>query len=168
MHRATAAALATGLLLTSFATTQAASAAPVTRGVYVEEYDGTESFEAGGNQCVGYAGTEHEVRSGQYALMAPGTGPRNAEVKVRGAIDGFVEIAPTDPRDGPSYSGAYSERVIGWLMDPDNDAFRVGHLRLRGRLSGSDGSTVVVLLTYKVTLRTDGTVAVQRESFTCR
>ena len=109
-----------------------------------------------------------EVRSGSYALMAPGVGPRSAELKVRGAIDGFIEITPTNPADGPSYAGTYSERVVGWLTDPDTDTFRVAHLRLHGRLGGSDGTSVMFEGTFKLTLKPDGTAVVDRQSITCR
>jgi hypothetical protein len=136
--------------------------------VYVEEFDGTSAFGAAEDPCVDYAGTMHETRSGSYALMASGTGPRSAEVKVRGAVDGFLEIAPDDPSEGPSYAGAYSERVVGWLTDPDTDAFRVVHLRLHGRPAGSDGTSVVLESTLKLTIRPDGNTVVERQSVTCR
>jgi hypothetical protein len=100
--------------------------------------------------------------------MAPGTGPRSAELTVRGAIDGFIEITPTNPADGPSYAGIYSERVVGWLTDPDTDTFRVAHFRLHGRLAGSDGTSVVLESTLKVTMKPDGTTVVDRQSSTCQ
>jgi hypothetical protein len=167
MRRALASTLATCLLVAPLATAHPAAAGSVMRGVYVEEFDGTTAFGVGENMCVDYAGTEHEVRSGSYALMAPGIGPRSAELKVRGAIDGFLEITPTNPVDGPSYAGTYSERVVGWLTDPDTDTFRVAHLRLHGRLTGSDGSSVVFEVTFKLTLKPDGTTVVDRQSSTC-
>ena len=110
----------------------------------------------------------HEVRSGSYALMAPGNGPRSAELKVRGAVDGFISIKPTKSSDGPSYAGTYSERVVGWLTDPDTDTFRVAHFRLHGRLAGSDGTSVVFEGTFKLTLKPDGTAVVDRQSSTCQ
>ena len=168
MRRAAATAVATSVLFGSLATVSAAQAGPVTRGVYVEEFDGTEQFAPGENQCVAYAGTLHEVRSGQFILTTLGNGPRSAELKVRGAIDGSIEITPTYPADGPSYTGTYSERVVGWLTDPDNDTFRVGHYRLRGRLAGSDGSSRVLDSTFKVTMKPDGTAVVNRQSSTCK
>lgn len=161
-------ALAGALLIASLTMAPAAASASVTRGEFLEEFDGTSSFGAAENPCVDYAGTMHETRSGSYALMAPGTGPRSAELKVRGAVDGFLEIAPDDPSDGPSYAGTYSERVVGWLTDPDTDAFRVVHFRLQGRLAGSDGTSVVLLSTLKLTLRPDGTTVVDRQSVTCQ
>ena len=168
MRRALAPALATCLLIAPLAMVHSTAAGSVMRGVYVEEYDGTRPFGVGENTCVDYAGTEHEIRSGSYALMALGTGPRSAELKVRGAIDGYIEIKPTKPTDGPSYAGTYSERVVGWLTDPDNDTFRVAHFRLHGRLAGSDGSSVVFESTFKVTMKPDGTAVVDRQSSTCR
>jgi hypothetical protein len=140
----------------------------VMRGVYIEEFDGTRSFGVGENMCVDYAGTEHEVRSGSYALMAPGNGPRSTELKVRGAVVGFIEIKPTDSSDGPSYAGTYSERVVGWLTDPDTDTFRLVNFRLQGRLAGSDGTSVVFKITSKVTMKPDGTAVVERQSTTCQ
>jgi hypothetical protein len=167
MRRALASTLATGLLIAPLATAHPAAAGSVMRGVYVEEFDATTAFGVGENACVDYAGTEHEVRSGSYALMAPGMGPRSAELKVRGAIDGFIEITPTNPADGPSYAGTYSERVVGWLTDPDTDTFRVAHFRLHGRLAGSDGTSAVFESTFKVTMKPDGTAVVDRLSSTC-
>ena len=96
--------------------------------------------------------------------MAPGNGPRSTELKVRGAIDGFIEIKPTKSSDGPSYAGTYSERVVGWLTDPDTDRFRVVNFRLQGRLAGSDGTSVVFKITIKVTMKPDGTAVVERQS----
>jgi hypothetical protein len=168
MRRYLVIALAACTLIATSATTQSAAAAPVTRGVYLEEFDGTTSFNEGANPCVEYAGTMHEVRSGAFLLMAPGTGPRSAEVKVRGAIDGLIELKPTTPSDGPSYSGTYSERVVGWLTDPETDTFRVAHLRLHGRLAGSDGSTRVLLMTFKLTVKADGTAVVDSQSMSCQ
>ena len=168
MRRALAPALATCLLIAPQAMVHSTAAGSVTRGVYVEEFDGTTPFGEGENECVDYAGTQHEVRSGSYHLMAPGTGRRSAELKVRGAIDGYLEITPTEPTDGPSYAGTYSERVVGWLTDPDTDTFRVAHFRLHGRLAGSDGSSVVFESTLKVTMKPDGTAVVDRQSSTCR
>ena len=168
MRSVLARALATCLLFAPLALVHSTAAGSVMRGVYVEEFDGTTAFGVGENMCVDYAGTEHEVRSGSYALMAPGIGPRSAELKVRGAIDGHIEITPTKPADGPSYAGTYSERVVGWLTDPDNDTFRVAHFRLHGRLAGTDGSSVVFESTLKVTMKPDGTAVVERQSSTCR
>jgi hypothetical protein len=151
------------------ATTPAVLAAPVQRDVYVESFDGTAHFGAGEDPsgCVPYAGTFHEERSGGYDLLSPGTGQRSDEVKVRGAIDGSVAFTPDRSADGPSYAGSYTERVTGWLVDPDADEFRVASLRLDGRLEGSDGSRLRLLLVMKLTVRPDGSVAAQRESLTC-
>jgi hypothetical protein len=168
MRRVVAPALAGCLLMAPLALVHSAAAGSVKRGVYVEEFDATTPFAAGENPCVGYAGALHETRSGSYALMAPEKGPRNAELKVRGAVDGFMEITPTNPLDGPSYVGRYSERVVGWLTDPDTDTLRVGHFRLRGRLAGSDATSVVISSTFKVTLKPDGTAVVERQSTTCQ
>ena len=95
MHRALATLC---LLIAPLAMVHSTAAGSVMGGVYVEEYDGTTALRAGENMCADYAGTEHEVRSGSYALMAPGIGPRGAELKVRGAIDGFIQITPTKPQ----------------------------------------------------------------------
>ncbi len=168
MRSVLARALASCLLIAPPALVHSTAAGSVMRGVYVEEFEGTTGFGVGENKCVEYAGTEHEIRSGSFSLMALGTGPRSAELKVRGAIDGFIEIKPTKPTDGPSYAGTYSERVVGWLTDPDNDTFRVAHFRLHGRLAGSDGSSVVFESTLKVTMKPDGTAVVDRQSSTCR
>ena len=168
MRRALAPALATCLLIAPLTMVSSTATGSVMRDVYVEKFEGTKPFLPGENMCVDYAGTEHEVRSGSYALMAPGNGPRSTELKVRGAVDGFIEIKPTDSSDGPSYAGTYSERVVGWLTDLEPDTFRVGNFRLQGRLAGSDGTSVVFKITFKVTMKPDGTAVVERQSTTCQ
>ena len=105
MRRTLAPTLATCLLIAPMSMVHSGAAGSVMRGVFVEEFDGNETFGVGENTCVGYAGTLHETRSGSYALVAPGNGPRGTELKVRGAVEGFISIKPTKPADGPSYEG---------------------------------------------------------------
>ncbi len=168
MRRVVTQALVGCLLMAPLTLVHSAAAGSVTRGVYIEEFDAATQFAAGENPCVGYAGALHETRSGSYALMAPGKGPRSAELKVRGAVDGFMEITPTNPFDGPRYVGRYSERVVGWLTELEPDTFRVGNFRLQGRLAGSDGTSVVFKITFKVTMKPDGTAVVERQSTSCQ
>ena len=47
-----------------------ASAAPATHDVFVEEYEAYEPFAVGdGQPCVPWAGTFHEMRSGEVKLV---------------------------------------------------------------------------------------------------
>lgn len=144
-----------------------ASAAPAQHFAFPEAYEGTLPFAAGENRCVAYAGTMHEVREGSYRLLATGTGTRSTELKVVGTVQGSIEIAPADAAAGPSYTGSYREHVAGWLTDPDSDAFRVVQFHLIGRLDGSDGSSLQLRSTLKVTVRPDGTTAVSRQEDSC-
>ena len=163
LRAAAGAALAASLLLGSNAW-----AAPAQHlDPYLESYDGTVSFEAGGNSCVAYAGKEHEVREGSYRLMATGSGARSAELKVVGTVHGSYEITPTVEGAGPSYKGSYREHAVGWLTDPENDQFRVVQFHLIGRLTGSDGSSLQLRSTLKVTVRPDGTTVVYRQAESC-
>jgi hypothetical protein len=146
---------------------QAAWAAPAEHFGFTEDFDGTSTFAAGEDHCVSYAGTLHEVRDGEYRLVAVDAGPRSTEFKVVGTVQGTVELTPTVAADGPSYSGSYREHIAGWLSDPDNDQFRVAQFHLIGRLTGSDGSTLELRNTIKVTVRPDGTTVVDREEQFC-
>jgi hypothetical protein len=60
-----------------------AFAAPATHKVYIEEYDAYEQFAADdGQPCVPWAGTFHEVRSGEIKLVSVNSGPQAGEVHV--------------------------------------------------------------------------------------
>lgn len=154
----------TGMLLAA----GPALAAPAWHGSYLEGADEVSTFAAGEFGCgVPYAGSMHEVRHGSYDLLVPGTGPRSSELKVLGSVDGYLEITPEHPGDGPSYTGSYREHVAGWFASLDPDVFRVGHFRLLGTLEGSDGSTKRWVMSLKVTLRADGTTVVDRLIESC-
>jgi len=91
-------------------TASLSQAAPVDRERYEEDFVGSETFSAEDAPagCVDYAGTFTEVRSGHFDLMAPGTGVRSDEVKVHGAIRGWVSFVPDDPADAVTYEGTYT------------------------------------------------------------
>jgi hypothetical protein len=99
--------------------------------------------------------------------MPPG-GQVPPETHLNGAIDGLVELVPDDPTL-PTYTGTYREKVNGVLTagSLEDDALRVGQYRLTTRLAGSDGSSLVLRLSGKLTVNAQGTVAVTRDSFGC-
>ena len=167
MRRAVVAALATYLLVTPLATAHPAAAGSMMRGMYIEEFDGTTPFGAGENMRVDYAGTQHEVRAGSYALMAPGTGPRSAGAQGPRGNRRLHRDHAHEARGRTQLRGQLLGAGRGWLTDPDTDTFRVAHLRLHGRLAGSAGTSVVFEGTFKLTLKPDGTAVVDRQSSTC-
>ena len=90
-----------------------ASAAPATHDVYAEEYDAYEQFAAGDAEpCVSWAGTFHEVRSGEIQLITVTSGPQAGEVHLNGVIAGYIEYIPDDT-SLPTYSGTYRAKLNG-------------------------------------------------------
>jgi len=167
-HRTTLAALlVAGLLAAGLtAATSPAQAAGTSRLVVPEEYDAVEHLAADDNLCGPWAANFHEIRHGQYTLLfAPG-GRAAGEAHVNGSVDGWVELAPDDP-SLPTYSGDYREKVDGVLLDPANDQFRVFHFALRDRLHGTDGSTLTIQISGKMTVTPDGRAVVDRSISSC-
>lgn len=143
------------------------AAAPAAHDVFIEEYDAYEAFAPGEAQpCVPWAGTFHEVRSGQAKLVTISSGPRAGVVHATGVIDGFVEFIPDDG-SLPTYSGTYREKLNAVLLDLATDETRVAHFRLRSVLTGSDGSSLTLVLSGKSTLNGQGEVVVDRFRHTC-
>jgi hypothetical protein len=172
-HHTTTTALAAGTLLAAGLTAglapglaASASAAGVTRLHVVEEWDGTSHWAADENLCGPWATTFHEVRHGGYDLMMAPGGQTAGEVHLNGAVDGWVELVPDDP-SLPSYSGGYREKVDGVLTDPENDQFRVFQFRLRDRLTGTDGSTLTIVLSGRATMDAHGRTVVERSIESC-
>jgi len=160
-------ALATAMVPVSLAVP--ASAAPATHDVFIEHYDAYESFAAGeAEPCVPWAGTFHEVRSGEVQLVTTTTGPHAGEVHANGAIAGYIEYTPDDSTL-PSYAGSYREKLNASLLELsfDDDQTRIAQFRLRSRLEGTDGSSLQLVLSGKVTLNGHGGVTVDRTTFTC-
>lgn len=146
-----------------------ATAAPATHDTYVEEWDATERFAAGeGEPCVPWAGSFREVRSGQIKLVTISSGPRAGEVHLNGVIDGYAEFVPDDG-SLPTYAGTYREKLAGVLvgLGSDEEQERVLQFRLRGALDGTDGSTLTLVMSGKVTVTAKGDVVVARFRFTC-
>ena len=160
-------ALATAVLPVSLALP--ASAAPATHDVFVEDYDAYEAFAAGDAEpCVSWAGTFHEVRSGEVHLVTTTTGPQAGAVHANGVIDGYIEYIPDD-HSQPTYAGTYREKLNAALLQLsfDDDQTRVAQFRLRSRLGGTDGSSLQLVMSGKVTLNGYGDVVVDRSQFTC-
>jgi hypothetical protein len=144
-----------------------AAGAPAQHDVFVEEYDAYEPFTAGENPCVDWAGTFHEVRSGQGKLLSPGGARHPDEVHVNGVVDGFVELIPDDATF-PSYSGTYREKLNGLVtISDETEDLRIAHYRLSSVLTGTDGSRLTMVLWGKITVNGRGDVVISRDEFTC-
>ena len=136
-------------------------------GFFPEDYDAFEHFDAGEGFCVDWAGTFHEVRHGGYKIVAAPGGRVPDEVHVNGTVQGLVELVPDDAAL-PTYSGTYREKVDAVLVTVgDEDVERVGQYRLRSTLHGTDGSTLDLVLSGKVTVDAQGRTVVSRDVFTC-
>jgi hypothetical protein len=53
------------------------------------------------------------------------------------------------------------------LLDPENDQFRVFHFALRDRLRGTDGSTLTIPISGRMTVTPDGQTVVDRSISSC-
>jgi hypothetical protein len=87
------------------------------------------------------------------------------EVHVNGVIAGFVEYIPDDTAL-PAYSGTYREKINGVMfeMSFDDDQSRIAQFRLRSRLTGTDGSSLLLAMSGKVTRKGNGDVVVDSTS----
>jgi hypothetical protein len=173
-HLATSGLLA-GTLLTAglvatFSPPASASSPPPGQGatrLFAEEhFDGTEHVSADNNPCGPWAATLHEIRNGGYHVLLPPGGQTTGEAHVNGAVDGWIQLTPDDPTL-PTYTGTYREKADGVLTDPEDDQFREFRFQLRDRLTGSDGSTLVLVLGAKVTVDANGRTVVDRSIATC-
>lgn len=143
-----------------------ASAAGAEHAFIIEDYDAYEHFAPGEGPCVSWPGIFHEVRSGGYRLVAP---PGEEDVlHVNGVINGQVELIPDDAAL-PTYSGTYKEKVNAVLttVSDEGDVARVSQYRLRSTLHGTDGSTLYLRLSGKLTMNANGIVVVSRDTFSC-
>lgn len=146
-----------------------ASAAPATHDVLVEDYNAYEPFAAGaGEPCVPWAGTFHEERYGEIELVTVNSGPQAGEVHLNGAIAGFVGFIPDDT-SLPTYTGTYREKLNGVLLELgfDDDQSRIAQFRLRSRLTCTDGASLQLAMSGKLTLNGNGHIVVDRVGFTC-
>lgn len=142
-----------------------ASAAGAEHAFIFEDYDASEHFASDDGPCVSWPGTFHEVRSGGYRLVAPPG--EDAVLHVNGVINGKVELIPDDAAL-PTYSGTYREKVNAVLTTgEEGDVERVSQYRLRSTLHGTDGSTLSLRLSGKLTMNADGIVVVSRDTFSC-
>ena len=131
-----------------------------------EHFDGTEHFTPDTNPCGPWPATLHEIRNGGYRVLLPPGGQTPGEAHINGAVDGWIQLTPDDP-SLPTYTGNYREKADGVLTDPDHDQFRVFRFQLRDRLTGSDGSTLVLVLGAKATVDANGRTVVDRSVATC-
>jgi hypothetical protein len=133
----------------------------------IEDYNAYEHFAPGDGPCISWAGTFHEVRSGGYRLVTAPGGQLEGEFHVNGVIDGLVELMP-DAAGLPTYSGTYREKVnaVATSFTEESDA-RVAQYRLHSTLRGTDGSTLDLRLSGKLTMNASGVVVVSRDTFTC-
>jgi hypothetical protein len=161
-------AIATVLVVPALAVAASpAVAAPAQHDVFVEEYDEYLPFPAGEGPCVDWAGTLHEVRSGQFKVLTPGGARHPDEFHANGVVDGLIELIPDDPTL-PSYSGAFRQKanVIGTVTE-EGDDLRIAQYRVRSVLTGTDGSRLTLSLAGKVTVNGRGDLVVDRFEFSC-
>ena len=145
--------------------TEPVAAAGAQRVFYPEQYDETVQLSAGDGLCVPWAGTFDEVRNGGYTMMIPPGGQVPGETHITGAIAGLIELTPDD-QSLPSYlpgdddCRSHRRRRGGGVL-------RVGQYRVRTALRGTDGSTIGLVLSGKVTVNGTGETIVQRDQVTC-
>lgn len=71
--------------------------------------------------------------------------------------------AASDNGSLPIYSGTYREKLNAVQMESfDDDAERISQFRLRRRLAGTDGSSLQLAMSGKVTRNASGEVVVDR------
>jgi hypothetical protein len=144
-----------------------AMAAPAQHDVYLETYDAYEAFPAEENPCGTWPGTFHEVRDGAAKLLVPSGQANGGELHINMVVYGLVELIPDDPAL-PTYSGTYREKadgiVSGW---EGSETDRVVQYRLRIALSGTDGSSLTLVLSGKVTVNGQDRLVVDRMRFSC-
>lgn len=165
-HRLSTLLVAAALLCAT--ATAPVSAAGADHAFFPEDYDAYEHFAAGEGFCVTWAGTFHEVRHGGYRLVAARGGQQPGELHINGAINGTVELIPDDA-SLPTYAGDYREKVNGIVTEftDEGDVERIGQYRLRTTLRGTDGSSLNLKLSGKVTVNANGVATVERDTFTC-
>lgn len=161
-----------GTVIAAAALAPTAASAGVSYEYWADPFDGTEHFVAGEGPCVDWAGTFREVRTGGYRLLTPPGGQVDGEIHVNGVVDGRVYLLPDDS-GLPSYTGDYREKVTGVATNFDrengeNDRLRVISYRLRIPMTGTDGSSFVILIAGHTTLNAKGDVIVDRNTFECR
>jgi hypothetical protein len=161
----------TTLVTTALATaTWVALAAPATAGgaqhaVYVEEFDDTWTMSAEENSCGPWPGTLHEIRHGEYRIVAARGGQIDGEYHVNGVVDGWFALDPDSDGPLPTYVGTYREKATGVFFGEDGE--RVGQYRLRSVARSEDGGTLRLVLKGKRTVNANGTVATEREISSC-
>ena len=108
------------------------------------------------------------MRNGEIKLVTINGGPRAGEVHVNGVVAGFVEYIPDDS-SLPTCSGTYREKLDAVLLEMsfEDEVERIAQFRLRSRLAGTDGSTLLLTLSGKVTRNGKGEVVVDRFDITC-
>jgi hypothetical protein len=101
-------------------------------------------------------------------MLIPPGGQVPGETHITGAIAGLIELTPDDP-SLPSYRGTYRETTtaVAIVAAEEGGVLRVGQYRLRTALRGTDGSTIVLVLSGKVTVNGTGETIVQRDQVTC-
>jgi hypothetical protein len=168
-HHHLALGLASSALLAAGLTTALAPAATASGAEHFfvpEEFDGSRHVSADDNSCGAWAATVHEIRLGGFEVLLPPGGQVAGEAHINGSVDGWIQLTPDDP-SLPTYSGTYSEHVTGVLTNPDDDQFRVSQFFLRGRLAGTDGSSLRLVLGAKVTVDATGRTVVERSIESC-
>jgi hypothetical protein len=83
-------------------------------------------------------------------------------------IAGFVEYIPHDTYL-PTYAGTYQEKLNGVLLELsfEDDQSRIAQFRLQSQQAGTDGSSLRLTMSGKLTLNGNGYVLVDTFRFTC-
>lgn len=148
------------------ATSGSADAAGAQHFTFVEEFDETYAIPADENSCAAADGVLHEVRHGTYDITAAPGGQVAGELHVNGAVDGYVELDPDGSGPLPTYTGTYREKA-NVIVVSENDDTRVAQYRLRTRASAPDGSTLLLVLSGKLTVSAQGVTTVSRDVGSC-
>ena len=100
-------------------------------------------------------------------MAAPG-GQQPGELHINGVIHGTIELIP-DNTSLPTYAGDYREKVNGIVTEfsDSGDVERVSQFHLRSTLNGTDGSSLDLRLSGKVTFNANRVATVERDTFTC-
>ncbi len=146
-------------------------AAPARAAENVSHY--TISFSEGSTMpvddfdgCLPYAnGSIYEHRSYDIKVTEFVDGPRQGQVQFTGVAIGDFVISPAAGESGLVYTGVYREKFAG--MGTSLDSPRVISFTLPITATGSDGSTIKMMMHGHVTLTPSGELKVEKFDARC-
>lgn len=144
------------------ATVPAAYAAHTPLDISFSE-DTVTDLAAMGPGCPTYPGSLSEHRD----TTVTGFLDRFGGLHARQDTDATFAITPSDPGAGPSYSGSYREHGVVRAADPDAEDPLNGQMLMHAVATGTDGSTLHLLLSEHWVVDGNGTVRVDRTRVTC-